>query len=193
MKKLIVYFNIVRFFPHCLMMFLHKNRGRIIEDIIVYKEEYSLRGSFIYILLHLLFFNKSFRSLFYYRIGNLKWLIQWLGKGIENLYIPKTVKIKGGVLLFHSYSTILNATSIGYKCRILHNVTLGDKKGKTPIIGNFVEILPNAVIVGGVTIGDNVTIGPGAVVVKDVPANCVVVGNPAYILKQNGEIVNKKL
>ena len=63
MKKLIVYFNIVRFFPHCLMMFLHKNRGRIIEDIIVYKEEYSLRGSFIYILLHLLFHNKSFRSL----------------------------------------------------------------------------------------------------------------------------------
>ena len=193
MIKLIVYFNIVRFFPHCMMLFFHKNSGRIKDDIKAYKEEYSLRGSQIYIFLHLLFYNKSFRSLFYYRIGNWKWLIQWLGKGIENLYIPKTTKISGGVLLFHSYSTILNATTIGYKCRILHNVTLGDKKGKTPIIGNYVEILPNAVIVGGVTIGDNAVIGPGSVVVKDVPANCVIVGNPAYILKQDGLIVNKKL
>lgn len=193
MKKIVVCFNMVRFLPHCLMLLIHKNSGKIKEDLSVYKEEYSLRGSQLYILLHLLFHNKSFRSLFYYRIGNWKWLIQWLGKGIENLYIPKTTKISGGVLLFHSYSTILNATSIGYKCRILHNVTLGDKKGKTPIIGNYVEILPNAVIVGGVTIGDNAVIGPGSVVVKDVPANCVIVGNPAYILKQDGLIVNKKL
>lgn len=193
MKKIVVYLNIVRFFPHCLMLFLHANRSRIKDDIIVYQEEYSLVGTQVFLLLHLLFHNKSFRSLFYYRIGNWKWLIQWLGKGIENLYIPKTVKIKGGVLLFHSYSTILNATSIGHKCRILHNVTLGDKKGKTPIIGNCVEILPNAVIVGGVTIGDNSIIGPGSVVVKNVPANCVIVGNPAYILKQNGVIINKKL
>lgn len=193
MKKLVVYLNIVRFFPHCLIFFLHKNQGKIKEDITVYKEEYSLIGAQLYILLHLLFFNKSFRSLFYYRIGNWRWVIQWLGKGIENFYIPKTVNISGGVLFFHSYSTILNATSIGYKCRILHNVTLGDKNGKTPVIGNYVEILPNAVIVGGVTIGDNVVIGPGAVVVKDVPANSVIVGNPAYILKQDGVIVNKKL
>lgn len=193
MKKIIVYINVVRFLPHCILLMLHKNNSNIKQDIKVYKEEYSLPGSNLYVLLHLLFYNKSFRSLFYHRIGDWKWLIQWLARGIENLYIPKTVEISGGVLLFHSYSTILNAKSIGYKCRILHNVTLGDKKGKTPIIGNCVEILPNAVIVGGVTIGDNAVIGPGAVVVKDVPENCVVVGNPAYILKQNGEIVNKKL
>lgn len=190
MKKVVIYLNLLRFWPHLLLSLKNKD---IQYDLYVYKEEYLLCGSNIYILLHLLFHNKSFRSLFYHRIGNWKWLIQWLGRGIENLYIPKTTKIKGGVLLFHSYSTILNATSIGHKCRILHNVTLGDKKGKTPIIGNCVEILPNAIIVGGVTIGDNAIIGPGAVVVKDVPANSVVVGNPAYILKQDGMLVNKKL
>lgn len=190
MKTLIVILNVVRFWPHLLLSFFYKD---IMEDVKVYKAEYVLSGLNIFILLHLLFYNKSFRSLFYYRIGSWKWLIQWLGKGIENLYIPKTVKIAGGVLLFHSYSTILNATSIGYKCRILHNVTLGDKNGKTPIIGNCVEILPNAVIVGGVTIGDNAVIGPGTVVVKDVPTNSVIIGNPAYILKQDGITVNKKL
>ena len=37
---------------------------------------------------------------------------------------------------------------------------------------------------GGVVLSDNVVVGAGAVVVKDVPANCVVAGNPAKIIKQ---------
>lgn len=36
---------------------------------------------------------------------------------------------------------------------------------------------------GGVIIGDNVTIAPNAVVVKDVPDNCIVAGVPAKIIK----------
>ena len=48
-------------------------------------------------------------------------------------------------------------------------VTIGDNVW----IGGSVTILP------GVTIGDNVTIGAGSVVVKDVPSNTVVAGNPA--------------
>lgn len=39
-------------------------------------------------------------------------------------------------------------------------------------------------MVGGVTIGDNVVVGAGAVVVKDVPANCIVVGNPMRIIEK---------
>ena len=78
-------------------------------------------------------------------------------------------------------------------CRIVHNVTLGDKKGGVPTIGRNVELLPNAVIVGDVSIGNNCVIGPGAVVFKSVPDNCVVVGNPAYLLKKDGVGVNKKL
>ena len=38
---------------------------------------------------------------------------------------------------------------------------------------------------GGVKIGNNVIIGAGSVVVKDVPDNCVVAGNPAKIIKNN--------
>jgi len=103
------------------------------------------------------------------------------------------IPIGSGLLLFHSYGTILNAKSVGENCRIVHNVTLGDKKGGKPVIGNNVEILANAVIAGDITIGNNCVIGPGAVVFKSIPDNCVVVGNPSYILKQDGEIVNRKL
>lgn len=42
----------------------------------------------------------------------------------------------------------------------------------------------NATIICGITIGENALIGAGAVVTKDVPANTVVAGNPAKVLKQ---------
>ena len=120
-------------------------------------------------------------------------MISWLVPGQVTLTIPKTTKVGDGVLLFHSYGTILNAREIGDGGRIVCNITLGDKNGMTPIIGKHVEILPGAVIAGDVTIGDNCVIGPNAVVYKSVPANCVVVGNPAFILKRDGVVVNEKL
>lgn len=192
-KKLIVYLNIIRFLPHICLYRLSKNRSLILEDLDAYKKEYKITGGNIYSLLHFLFHNKSFRVLFYYRIGDAKFLISFLAKGISNFTISKGAKIDTGILFFHSYSTIINAYAVGKNCRILHNVTLGFKNGKAPTILNNVEIFPNAVIVGGITIGNNCVIGPGAVVIKSIPDNCVVVGNPSYILKQDGVIVNKKL
>ncbi|MFK3619362.1 sugar O-acetyltransferase [Pasteurella multocida] len=49
------------------------------------------------------------------------------------------------------------------------------------VIGNNVWIGGNVVILGGVTIGDNTVIGAGSVVTKDIPANCVAVGNPCKV------------
>ena len=37
----------------------------------------------------------------------------------------------------------------------------------------------------GVTIGDRTVIGAGSVVVRDIPADCVAVGNPARVIKKN--------
>ncbi|MCV3763500.1 sugar O-acetyltransferase [Companilactobacillus farciminis] len=51
-------------------------------------------------------------------------------------------------------------------------------------IGNDVWIGGNCTIIGGVHIGNNVIVGAGAVVVKDVPDNCVVGGVPAKIIKK---------
>ncbi len=54
-------------------------------------------------------------------------------------------------------------------------------------IGNNVWIGANAVILPGVTIGDNSVIGAGSVVTKDIPANVVAVGNPCRVLREIGE------
>ncbi|KAA1050922.1 maltose O-acetyltransferase [Pseudocitrobacter sp. 73] len=59
----------------------------------------------------------------------------------------------------------------------------GYEYGKPVVVGNNVWIGGRAVINPGVTLGDNVVVASGAVVVKDVPDNAVVGGNPARILK----------
>ncbi|BBI33599.1 sugar O-acetyltransferase [Cohnella abietis] len=59
----------------------------------------------------------------------------------------------------------------------------GPEYGKPVTIGNNVWIGGRAVINPGVTIGDNVVIASGAVVTKNVPANTVVGGNPAKIIR----------
>lgn len=78
-------------------------------------------------------------------------------------------------------------TVIGNKCTIGTCVTIGGKSGcyEVPIIGDNVQISSGAKILGPVRIGSNVIIGANAVVTKDVPDNCVVVGAPARIIRAN--------
>ena len=57
--------------------------------------------------------------------------------------------------------------------------------GNNVWIGGAVTILP------GVTIGDNVTIGAGSVVVRDIPSNCVAVGNPCKVVRKLDNLNNE--
>ena len=50
-------------------------------------------------------------------------------------------------------------------------------------IGKRCFIGANAIVMCGVKIGDEVIVGAGAVVTKDVPSNCIVAGNPAKIIR----------
>lgn len=61
---------------------------------------------------------------------------------------------------------------------------------KRPIIGDNVSLGCNVTIIGGVHIGNNVTVGAGSVVVKDIPDNCIVAGNPAKVIRYKNEDIN---
>ena len=61
------------------------------------------------------------------------------------------------------------------------------------VIGDFVTIFTHSVVIGDIRIVNNVTIGASTMVYKDVPDNCVVIGNPARIIRQDGQKVNIKL
>lgn len=54
-------------------------------------------------------------------------------------------------------------------------------------IGSCVWVGAGAVILPGVTIGDNSVIGAGSVVTRDIPANVVAVGNPCRVIREIGE------
>ena len=56
---------------------------------------------------------------------------------------------------------------------------------KDIIINNHVWIGVNAIILKGVTIGEGSIVAAGAVVTKDVPAGCLVAGNPAKVIREN--------
>ena len=60
----------------------------------------------------------------------------------------------------------------------------GLEAAKPVIIGHNVWLGGGGIICPGVTIGDNSVIGAGSVVVRDVPANCVAVGNPCRIVRE---------
>lgn len=92
-----------------------------------------------------------------------------------------------------------NHITIGDNCAIAGDVLIQDtdfhpvmdedgnpKPISKPIhIGNHVWICAKATILKGVTIGDGAIVAAGAVVTKDVPARCVVAGNPGKIVKEN--------
>ena len=80
---------------------------------------------------------------------------------------------------------ILNCLQIGNYCRVQSGVVVGNvgDDEHRPIIGNHVGLGLGCKIYGKITIGDNVQILPNAVVTHDVPANAIVGGIPARVIK----------
>ena len=94
-----------------------------------------------------------------------------------------------GLTIYHHGSIVLNSNCIvGRNCCISNNVNIGATGGsqKAPIIGNNVYIGPGAVIFGDIRIADNCYIGANAVICKSITEeNSVVVGVPGRIIKKD--------
>lgn len=182
-KSIIACINFLRFFPHlCLAKLMG---GVINEDVKVNCRHKTLKYSSIcYGLLYLLTFDKLFRVLFYYRLGRLKYLVMWLAPPHNSFIIATSSKIGKGMLCVHPIGTVVNARSVGEHFIIGNNTVIGANINGVPEIGDEVFVGVNCVIIGNIKIGNNVKIGAGSVVVKDVPSNCTVVGNPARIIKK---------
>ena len=127
------------------------------------------------------------RNLFLFFLGfpirvSYKVIVQWF-LGID---IADTTIIGRGFNVYHGQSLIIHSsTLIGKNVTVRHNTTIGVAKddGGCPVICDGVNIGANTVIIGEITIGENSIIAAGSVVVKDVPPNSIVAGNPAKVIK----------
>ncbi len=98
---------------------------------------------------------------------------------------------KGTVLGYGGLGIVIHDRAvIGKNVMVGSGVTIGGTSHihEVPVIGDNTMIAPGAKILGPVTIGKNCVIGANAVVLKDVPDNCVVGGIPAKILKTDIDI-----
>lgn len=113
--------------------------------------------------------------------------------------ISKSARISFGARLDRTYPKGIHIGEESYvasgACIFSHDFSRGIHTDT--FIGRRCFIGANAIILPGITIGDEVIGGAGAVVTKNTPSRCIVVGNPAKILKtgintkQYGQLKNR--
>ncbi|WP_415325231.1 serine acetyltransferase [Chryseobacterium sp. MMS23-Vi53] len=158
----------------------YRESGKWLSTIQIWKKCINPNLHFIYILRKAQQSGKKSLPGIFWRIVLRHYQIKY---GFQ-IY-PET-EIGDGFYLGHWGSLVINPkVKIGKNCNIAQGVTIGQQnrggKAGFPVVGDEVWIGTNAVIVGGITIGNNVLVAPNAYVNFDVPANSVVMGNPAKI------------
>ena len=103
--------------------------------------------------------------------------------------ISHEARIGAGMMVMHRHGVMIGPSVIGRNCVVYQNVTIGQRVAGgdhgVPRIGDDVWIGLGAVISGAITIGDGVTIAAGTVLSRDVPARCLVAGNPGRVIARD--------
>jgi serine O-acetyltransferase len=138
-------------------------------------------------------------ALWAHRIANRLWklglrlparvIAQW-ARVVTGIDIHPAATIGPRLFIDHGTGVVIGETAeIGADVTLYHGVTLGGtslNKGKRhPTLGDRVVVGAGAKVLGGITVGEGSRIGANSVVVKDVPADVVVVGVPGEIVKRS--------
>ncbi|MBW7477457.1 serine O-acetyltransferase [Paenibacillus oenotherae] len=125
-------------------------------------------------------------------------IISQISRFFTGIEIHPGATIGERLFIDHGMGVVIGETcEIGDNVVIYQGVTLGGtgkEKGKRhPTIGNNVVIGSGAKVLGSFEVGDNVNIGSNSVVLREIPSNSTVVGNPGRVVKRNGERVGDRL
>ncbi|MGN1080640.1 MAG: serine O-acetyltransferase EpsC [Acutalibacteraceae bacterium] len=173
--------------------------NRLKEDIQTFKDrDPAARSS-----LEIFFLYPGFKAIRMYRRAN--WFYRhhryFIARAISQRAVRKTgieihpgAKIGKRFFIDHGTGVVIGETTeIGDDVTLYQGVTLGgtgkDTGKRHPTIGNNVLIGSGAKVLGPFKVGDNSRIAAGAVVLKEIPANCTAVGVPARIVRREGSKV----
>ena len=116
-------------------------------------------------------------------------------KIITAIQIPADTEIGPGFRILHFGNIVVNpAAVIGKNFNVAQGVLIGSSGGAkngSPVIGDNCCAFANSIIIGGIRIGNNVLIAPGAFVNFDVPDNSIVMGNPGKIRPRTSSPTSK--
>lgn len=150
--------NSWRIIPIIIFINLSNNKKQIMSDVERWSLYYTNYTNNYYKIGHLLLRYKEYRNVLECRLHKnsviQSAIMRLLFPPLDSLYI-NTENIGSGFFIHHGFSTIINACSIGDNCWINQQVTIGMKNNKKPVIGSNVKICAGAIIVGGITVGDN--------------------------------------
>ena len=144
----------------------------------------------------------SVKALAYHRLAHRLYLgghttlarvVSQHSRHVTGIEIHPGASIGKGLFIDHGDGVVIGETTdIGDNVTLYQGVTLGgtgkDVGKRHPTIGSNVTIGAGAKVLGPFTVGDNSKIGASAVVLKAVPPNCTVVGNPGRIVRREGTV-----
>ena len=153
--------------------------------------------------LEVAFLYPGFQALVLHRFAHWLWnvgipfiprMISHIARGLTGVEIHPGATIGCGVFIDHGMGVVIGETAIiGDSALIYQGVTLGGTGKETgkrhPTLGQGVIVGAGAKVLGNIQIGNNVRIGAGSVVLREVPSDCTVVGVPGRIVYRSGERV----
>lgn len=167
----------------------------MIDDIkVIFEKDPAAKNVFEVLLyqgLWAIWIHRFAHLLYKWRVPFFPRLISQIMRLLTLIEIHPGATIGRRFFIDHGNGTVIGETAIiGDDVMIYQGVSLagtGKERGQRhPTIGNNVVIGAGAIVLGNIKVGDNARIGAGAVVTKDVPPDTTVVGNPAWILRQEG-------
>ncbi len=146
----------------------------------------------------LLLLTPGFQLVFWLRVQRSLGAVPVLGPGLRRILwyfttiwfscdVDPEVEIGHGLYLPHPLGIVIGGgVKIGSNVSILQNVTLGRVATEhlDPTLGDNVEIGAGAVVLGAIHVASGAKVGANSVVLKDVPAGAIAVGAPARIIER---------
>ena len=154
-------------------------------------------------VLEVLFCYPGFHALRFHRVSHFLWthrmkfpgrLLSHLARFLTAIEIHPGAQIGRRLFIDHGAGVVIGETAeVGDDVLMYQGVVLGGtslkKEKRHPTIGNNVVIGTGAVVLGAITIGDDARIGAGSVVVKSVPPDSTVVGIPGRVVEDKHDQV----